>query len=322
MRILITGGAGYIGSHVAESFVQQGYSDVFIIDNLSTGDKRNVVDAQLIEADIRDVERVKKILQEHKINAICHLAAATVISESIKNPLFYYDNNLIGTWHLLKAAVSSEVDYFIYSSSAAIYAPSDIPISETAACAPQHPYGHSKWMGEQLLQDVSHAGLLETAILRYFNVAGASPSGRIGQRGPATHLIKNALRTALDQQPSLPIYGTDYPTPDGTCIRDFIHVSDLAMAHVKALEYIDKNSQSLTLNCGYGKGYSVREVVSAVERLIGRPLPTTDHPRRTGDLPSVIADNRAIINTLDWEPQYTDLDKMIETAYAFEQKIL
>lgn len=236
-------------------------------------------------------------------------------------PLDYYQNNVQGTLHLLQAALAHNVEHFIYSSTAAIYAPSVTPLAETAPCAPTHPYGHSKLMGEQMVRDIAKAYPMHTAILRYFNVAGASPCGRIGQRRPGTHLIKNAVRTALALQPTLPIYGSDYPTPDGTCIRDFIHVSDIAMAHVKALQYLTQHQKSLLLNCGYGKGYSVSEVVRALERVIARPLPTVHVNRRPGDLPCVIADNQAIQNTLDWKPQYQDLDQIVYTAYAFEQSL-
>lgn len=319
MRILITGGAGYIGSHVIQAFLAQGYRELIVVDNLSTGDRRNVIDATLITADIRDPIAMEHLFQTQNIHAICHLAAATVIQESLKNPLHYYDNNVTGTLQLLKAACAHGVSHFIYSSTAAIYAPCTLPVKESAMIAPTHPYGHSKWMGEQIVHDVARAYPINTALLRYFNVAGASPCGRIGQRGPATHLIKNAVRTALQLQPSLPIYGTDYPTPDGTCIRDFIHVSDLAMAHVQTLEYLEKNNGSVTLNCGYGKGYSVLEVINALEKVIDRPLPTVQLDRRPGDLPIVIADNTALQSTLPWKPQYPDLYTLVKSAYDFEQ---
>lgn len=318
MRILITGGAGYIGSHVTQALQQAGFSDLWVLDNLSTGHRENVIDAPLVVDDIRNTDAVSALLKQHCIEAICHLAASTIIEASIADPIGYYDNNANGTLSLLKACQQNNISHFLYSSTAAIYAPSTIPLVETAHCAPSHPYGTSKWVGEQMVLDAAKASGFNAAILRYFNVAGASPCGRIGQRGIATHLIKNVVRTALNLQPCLPIYGTDYDTPDGTCIRDFIHVCDLATAHVSALQHLSTKPGNITLNCGYGKGYSVQEVVAAMERVSGKVLPTQALARRSGDLESVIADTSALLSTLNWQPSYADITRIVQTAYDFE----
>lgn len=319
MGVLITGGAGYIGSHVTTAFMTAGFEKVVVLDNLSTGDKQNVIQAPLIIGDIRDTDFVQRLLIQHKIDTVCHLAASTVIPESIQNPSDYYDNNVTGTLNLLKACHQVGVKHFIFSSTAAVYAPSEQPVNEQSLCAPGNPYGHSKWMGEQIVRDFAQAFSMNAIILRYFNVAGASPCGKLGQRGVATHLIKNVVRTALNLQDTLPVFGTNYDTPDGTCIRDFVHVCDIANAHVAAFKYLQQHTGHFTFNCGYGKGYSVKSVIDAMERIVGKRLAIENRPRRAGDLRSVIADNRAILQTLDWQPTYDNLDKIVETAYAFER---
>lgn len=321
-HVLVTGGAGYIGSHVVKSLTEQG-AKVTILDNLSTGFKENILAGQFIQGDIGDQELISRILREEKIETVMHFAALTVIPESIQQPLKYYENNVMGTLNLLKACVAQGVQNFIFSSTAAVYAVSDCSqINEQSPTLPSTPYGYSKLISEQMIKDVAASHSLRYAILRYFNVAGACPSGKIGQRTKnATHLIKVAVETACGLHCALPIYGEDYPTPDGTCIRDFIHVSDLADAHIKAAHYLKKEGKSLILNCGYGKGFSVKEVIDALEKVNQQPLPVQITQAREGDLPRVVADNQLIQRLLEWRPQYDDLHFIIKTALEFEKTL-
>lgn len=323
-NILITGGAGYIGSHVVKALLDKHTTRITVIDNLSTGFADSIPSTvKFIHGDIQNSTLLSKIISSEKIKTVIHLAASTVIPESIEHPVKYYQNNTVGTLHLLKSCLENQVENFIYSSTAAVYGKSNEKIKEDSSTLPTNPYGHSKLMSEQLLKDASISSRLKFVILRYFNVAGASPDGLIGQRTPnATHLIKVAVQTACGLHKNLPIYGTDYPTVDGTCIRDFIHVSDLANAHLDAIQYLQEDGRSVTLNCGYGHGFSVKEVVQAVEALTQRKLTTIKAMPRKGDLAQVIADNSNIKQLLKWQPQYDDLSFIVKTAYEWEKKLL
>lgn len=322
-NILVTGGAGYIGSHVLKVLAKQQIGNLVVLDNLSTGNEKFVTNAKLVKGDIRDEKLVLDILKSEKIDAVMHLAAKTSVPESLSQPELYYNVNTYGTLILLEACKKAHVTQFIFSSTAAVYGlPKDKLVLENAPTTPINPYGHSKLMSEQMIQDASSAHGLRYINLRYFNVAGADPEGMLGQTGKkAEHLIKVALETACGKRKNLPIFGNDYPTKDGTCIRDFIHVNDIAQAHVDALSHLQKDGRSMMLNCGYGQGYSVKEVIETVETIVGRPLATTNAPRREGDSPCVVADNEKIKKTLQWKPQFNDLAFIIKTALDWEKKI-
>lgn len=318
-KILITGGAGYIGSHLVKALVDS--EQVVVLDNLETGFIEAVSpSAKFIQGDIKDKALLHQIMQEENIETVIHLAASTLIPESLQNPGKYFENNAFGTLNLLQACAKHQVKYFIFSSTAAVYAPSTEKLKEDSPTLPQNAYGQSKLMAEQMIQAFSKAFGLQHIILRYFNVAGASSCGELGQRNKhAEHLITVAVQTACGLRENLPIFGNDYPTKDGTCIRDFIHVSDLAKAHIEALHYLEKGGKSTTLNCGYGQGYSVKEVVAALETILGKRLPVTFAKRRGGDLPEVIADAQAISKILDWKPQFNSLSTIIESALKWEK---
>lgn len=319
--ILVTGGAGYVGSHVVKALVAQ-QRRVVVVDNLSTGHLENIPNVPFFKAHIQDKVHLNHIIQTENVTAVMHFAASTILPESIKRPLDYYHNNTFGTLNLLEVCLANEIKHFIFSSTAAVYAPCADNIAENAPLAPTNPYGYSKLMSEQIVKDLAKTGALQYVILRYFNVAGADMTGDIGQRTlNATHLLKVAVEVACGIKPSLPIYGTDYPTKDGTCIRDFIHVDDLANAHIQALTYLENKGDSITLNCGYGKGYSVKEVIKALETVCEGNLPTTLEARREGDIPRVVADNTQILQTLDWKPQYDDITMMVKSAYEWEKKL-
>ncbi|MBN9288757.1 MAG: UDP-glucose 4-epimerase GalE [Gammaproteobacteria bacterium] len=322
--ILITGGAGYIGNHVVKALLEGHATRLIVLDNLTSGFADSLPkNVEFIQGDILDETLVSNILKTNQVNTVIHLAARTIIPESLQNPLKYYQNNTVGTLNLLTACLKHQVEYFLYSSTAAVYGKqTQGKIDETATTSPSNPYGHSKLMSEQIIQDTAFSSKLKYAILRYFNVAGAAPDLSIGQRTKeATHLVKVAVQTACGLQKSLPLFGTDYPTPDGTCIRDFIHVSDLANAHVKALHYLQEGGEPTILNCGYGHGYSVKEIVKAVEKITQATLPTTQAPRREGDIAEVIADNSKIKTLLQWQPQYDDIDFIVKTAYEWEKTL-
>lgn len=321
--ILVTGGAGYIGSHVVKTLIDANAKNVVVLDNLSTGFRDALTTSKFIQGDIRDIPLLLNILETEKINTVIHLAASTIISESLENPCKYYQNNTVGTLNLLEACIQKKIKYFIYSSTAAVYGKvNNQNIHELDPTVPLNPYGHSKLMSEQILQDVARRHRLQYIILRYFNVAGADPSGKIGQRTPnATHLIKVAAQTACGLRTELPIYGTQYPTPDGTCIRDYIHVSDLAIAHMQALLYLQEGGESATINCGYGHGFSVKEVIRAVETIHGQTLPVCFSPEREGDLPRVVADNAKMKKILHWKPQFASLDLIVKTALDWEKQL-
>ncbi len=319
--ILVTGGAGYVGSHVVKALTAQ-HRRVVVVDNLSTGHLENIRGIPFVNANVQDKETLANIIQTENVSAVMHFAASTVISESILHPLDYYQNNTVGTLNVLQVCLSEKIKHFIFSSTAAVYGPSNQNITENSPLVPTNPYGYSKIMSEQIVNDLVKTGALSAVILRYFNVAGADMAGEIGQRTDnATHLLKVAVEVACGLKQSLPIYGNDYATKDGTCIRDFIHVDDLASAHIQALHYLENNGASITLNCGYGKGYSVKDVISALEAICQRQLPTTIEPRRQGDIANVVADNTLIKQTLDWQPQYDDITTMVKSAYELQKKL-
>jgi UDP-glucose 4-epimerase len=322
VTILITGGAGFIGGHTVLAFLDRGEIPI-VLDDLSTGSRGAVPQAvPFFAGDVGDTELVLKLIQKCKIDAILHFAAKIVVPESVADPLGYYLENTIKTHALLDAAVRGDVKHFVFSSSAAIYGnPISTPVSEEANPAPLSPYGRSKLMSEHMLMDACAAYNLRYAILRYFNVAGADPDGRHGQSTPgATHLIKVALETAVGRRPYMNIYGNDYSTPDGTCVRDYIHVSDLARAHVAALDHLRGGGASRTLNCGYGRGYSVREVVDTVKAVTGVDFETRQAPRREGDPVSIVANSDQLMS-LGWKPELDDLSKMIEHAHDWEKTL-
>ncbi len=324
MSVLVTGGAGYIGSHMVYALTDRG-EDVVVLDNLSTGfDWAVSPRARLIEGDIGDMELVGRIIGEHKIDAIINFAGSIIVPESVENPLKYYHNNTANTRNLIEAAVKGDVPHFIFSSTAAVYGiPEKNPAFEDARLAPINPYGRSKLMTEWMLEDVSNAHPLNYVALRYFNVAGADPKGRTGQSTPeATHLIKVAAQTALGQRDKMYVFGTDYDTPDGTCIRDYIHVTDLIEAHVNALDYLRSGNDSAVFNCGYGRGFSVLEVIEAVKRAAGHDFPVEMTGRRAGDPPALVAGADKVRETLGWRPAHDDLDEIVASAYAWERHLI
>ncbi len=320
MKVFITGGAGYIGSHVVKALGEKGY-EILVYDNLSTGHKEAVLYGKLVKGDLADKEFLKKTLQEFKPDAVMHFAASIEVAESVKNPLKYYRNNTANTFNLLEAMQELGINKFIFSSTAAVYGnPEKIPVKENAPINPINPYGQSKAFVEKILKDLSEANKdFNYVSLRYFNVAGADPEGRIGQSYQnATHLITRALKTAKGEYEKLYIFGTDYPTPDGTCIRDFIHVDDLADAHILALEYLNQGGKSDIFNCGYGHGYSVKEVVETAKKVTGIDFPVEETGRREGDPAVLVADSTKLKETLGWKPRYDNLEFIIKTAWNWE----
>ena len=323
MNILVTGGAGYIGSHVVKLLGESGEHSITILDNLSTGRKEAILYGKLVEMDLGEYDKVEQLFQSNHFDAVIHFAAFIVVPESVEKPIKYYKNNTINTTHLIDTASRNAVKYFVFSSTAAVYGEPDVSVvDELLPLMPINPYGWSKLMSEQVLRDTCFATGMKHVILRYFNVAGADPDGKIGQNFPgATHLIKVASQTALGMRKEIAIFGTDFDTPDGTGVRDYIHVTDLASAHLAALSFLDKNGSSQTLNCGYGRGFSVREVLKEVEKVHGRPFAIVETERRAGDPASLIADNTKILKTLDWTPQYDDLTTICKTAYEWEKNL-
>jgi len=322
--VLVTGGAGYIGSHAVLALLDAGWP-VTVIDNLVTGFEWAVpTGAVFVKGDIGDHELVGRLIADHSIRAIMHFAGSVVVPESVENPLKYYDNNTAKSRALIESAVAGGVAHFIFSSTAATYGtPDSTPVAEDAPTRPINPYGWSKLMTERMLADVSAAHPINHAALRYFNVAGADPQGRSGQStAGATHLIKVAVEAALGRRSHLSIYGTDYATPDGTGVRDYIHVSDLAAAHVDALEaLIADPATSHVMNCGYGRGFSVLEVLDAVDRAAGTRIERRFESRRAGDPDALTADNRRILATLPWRPRRDDLDAIVGDALAWERTL-
>jgi UDP-glucose 4-epimerase len=320
MAILVTGGAGYIGSHVVHALAARG-DDVVVLDDLSTGSRVLVPGGvPVVVGSTGDRELVQKILRSYDVDAIIHFAASIVVPDSIRDPLGYYRNNTLNTFTLIEAAVASEVRRIIFSSTAAVYGNAERAlVSEDHPTAPVSPYGSSKLMSEIMLRDAALAYGLRYVALRYFNVAGADPQGRTGQSmAGATHLIKVACEAALGKRGKLVVFGTDYPTPDGTALRDYIHVSDLAVAHLAALEYLSGGGDSCALNCGYGRGASVLEVIGAVKRVSGVNFDVELGPRRDGDPAALIADPSRLRATLSWTPQFQDLDTIVGHALAWE----
>lgn len=321
--ILVTGGAGYIGSHVVRQLSDAG-ERVVVLDNLSTGFKESALGANLIVGDTGDRELVARILKEHEIDSVMHFAAHTIVPESVENPLKYYGNNTCNSRTLLQCCQEASVKHFIFSSTAAVYGiPENGAASEDTPTSPINPYGLSKLMTEWMLRDLGAASSLRYAALRYFNVAGSDPEGRIGQSTPnATLLIKVACEAAVGKRPGVSIFGTDYPTSDGTGVRDYIHVEDLADAHLKALTYLRKGGDSVTLNCGYGHGFSVREVLSMVENIAQTKLNITEQPRRAGDPAALIAVADKIRSKFGWEPKFDDLAEIVRSSLNWERKLL
>lgn len=322
MKIFITGGAGYIGSHCVKALGRAGH-DILVYDNLSTGHEWAVLYGKLVKGDLADTQLLNSTLQNFLPDAVIHFAADIQVEESTREPLLYYRNNVVNSINLLDAMLKNNVHYLIYSSTAAVYGmPDKMPVDETAPINPINPYGATKAMMERILADTAKATELKYIALRYFNIAGADIEGELGQAyKETTHLITRAIKTALGQSPQLAIYGTDYPTDDGTCIRDYIHVNDLAEAHVRALDYLLKTNKSDFMNCGYGHGFSVKEIIEKVKNVSGVDFKTIGTERRPGDAPAVIASNQKIKELISWEPKYDNLDIMIKTAWEWEKKL-
>jgi UDP-glucose 4-epimerase len=324
MTVLVTGGAGYIGSHAVHDLVDAG-ERVVVLDNLSTGFAWALPKPmQPVVGDVGDAGLVASLIAAHRIDAIMHFAGSIVVPESVADPLGYYRNNTSNSRTLIEAAVKGGVKHFIFSSTAAVYGnPARVPIGEDDPTVPQSPYGSSKLMTEIMLRDTARAHGLRHVVLRYFNVAGADPKGRTGlSSAGATHLLKVGVEAALGRRPRIEVYGTDYPTPDGTCVRDFIHVTDLARAHRAALAYLRSGGDSATLNCGYGHGYSVREVLDAVRRGVGHEFPVTFGARRPGDVVISVAAADRIRTLLRWTPELDDLDTIVRHALAWERHLM
>lgn len=323
MAVLVTGGAGYIGSHMVWNLIDAG-EDVVVLDRLSTGFAWAVApEAKLVVGDVGDRPLVREVIRENGVDAIIHFAGSIIVPESIADPLAYYENNTCRSRNLIEVAITENVRNFIFSSTAAVYGESGgQPIAEEFKLSPATPYGQSKLMVEQMLRDVAGAHDFRFTALRYFNVAGADPAGRTGQSTPGTtHLIKAACEAATGERRALTVFGSDYPTPDGTCVRDFIHVTDLVTAHAQALVRLRAGGKSLIANCGYGHGYSVLEVIDAVRRASGADLDVMMGARRPGDLPAVIADSSLARRELDWTPQFDDLDVIVAHALNWSKRL-
>jgi UDP-glucose 4-epimerase len=324
MTVLVTGGAGYIGSHMVYELADAG-ERVVVLDNLSTGfDWAVAKGVPLVVGETGDQALVARIIHEHSVDAIIHFAASIVVPDSVRDPLGYYRNNTMNSRALIECAVKGGVRHFIFSSTAAVYGnPTEIPVQEDSATLPISPYGWSKLMTEIMLRDAGSAYGLQHVILRYFNVAGADPQGRTGQSTKAaTHLIKVAVETALGLRPKLDVFGKDYPTPDGTCIRDYIHVSDLVQAHADALRYLRSGAPPLTLNCGYGHGFSVLDVIEAVKRVSGVDFKVDMAPRRPGDPAQIVAQSERVRSKLGWRPRHDDLSTIVRDALNWERELM
>ena len=320
--ILVTGGAGYIGSHTVRQLGERG-ERVVTLDNLSKGFRDSVLFGDFVEGDTADKALVSKLLRDYKVDTVIHFAAHTIVPESVADPLKYYRNNTCASRNLLECCVEAGVKHFVFSSTAAVYGiPESEQCWEDTPTQPINPYGMSKLMTEHMLRDLGAASDLRSVILRYFNVAGSDPEGRIGQSTPgATLLMKVAAEQAVGKRDALYIFGTDYPTPDGTGVRDYIHVDDLADAHLKAIDYLRTGGESQILNCGYGHGYSVREVLDTVQKVNGAPLNIIEQERRAGDPPALIAGAKKVREVLGWEPRYDDLEEIARSSLNWERKL-
>lgn len=319
--VLVTGGAGYIGSHVVKALGEKGFQ-VIILDNLSTGHRDSVLAGELIESDLADTALLDRVFEQYRPDAVMHFAAFIEVGESVRDPLKYYRNNTANTINLLSAMERHGVENFIFSSTAAVYGiPENVPIRETQPVRPINPYGQAKLFVEKVLEDASGTGRLRYVSLRYFNAAGADAGGRIGERHiPESHLIPLTLKAAKGKRKSVTVFGTDYPTPDGTCIRDYVHVTDLADAHLLALDHLQRQGGSAAFNCGYGHGYSVREVIDAARRVTAIDILVETASRRPGDPPALVADSRALRQKLGWAPRHDDLEYIVRTAWEWEKK--
>lgn len=324
MQILVTGGAGYIGSHMVLALQESGYSPI-VLDNLCTGFRDSIAPSvPFFEGNVNDTALVKSIIEKHNIRAIIHFAASVVVPESVTNPLKYYNNNTMSTCRIIETAVQCGIKSFIFSSTAAVYGtPAHNPVDEHASLMPESPYGTSKMMSEMILKDVCAASSMKYGILRYFNVAGADPQLRVGQRTKnATHLLKVASEAATGQRHYIDVYGTDYDTPDGTGVRDYIHVSDLVGAHLVVLKQLEKHGKSLTVNCGYGQGFSVLDVIKTVQHVSKNSTFDVRHcPRREGDMAQIIACADKL-KSLGWKYKYNDLEEIAKTAVEWERRVL
>lgn len=323
-RVVVTGGAGYIGSHVVLALGEAGY-DVLTYDNLSTGNRDAILSGELVVGDLADRKLLARTLTEFKPAAVLHFAASIEVGESVADPLKYYRNNSVNALNLLEALQSAGIGQMIFSSTAAVYGnPTQLPVTESAPLRPINPYGASKMMTERFLADLAQANAdFRYVALRYFNVAGADPEARLGQDyANPTHLITRALKTALGIFPELQVFGTDYPTPDGTCIRDYIHVADLAQAHLDALNYLTAGHSSQIFNCGYGSGFSVNDVIAMARKVTGIDFPVVETDRREGDPADLIAGCEKIRKELGWQPRFNDLEVILRTAWEWEKKLI
>jgi UDP-glucose 4-epimerase len=323
MSILISGGAGYIGSHMVLAALARG-DEVVVLDNLSSGNRSLVAEgAHFHQGDVGDQKLLRRLFEQYTVTAVIHFAGSLIVPESVSKPLAYYANNTVASRNLIEACVQGGVKQFIFSSTAAVYGiPKHNPVTETTETMPINPYGRSKLMTEWMLEDAARAHDLRYVALRYFNVAGGDPAGRTGQSTPnATHLIKRACQAALGRLPVLDIFGTDFPTRDGTGVRDYIHVSDLVGAHALALDHLEQGGTSAVLNCGYGHGFSVREVIETVSKVTGQKIATREAPRRAGDPAELVADSSRLQSQLRWSPAHDDLEEIVSTAYAWERRL-
>jgi UDP-glucose 4-epimerase len=321
MKVLVTGGAGYIGSHMVKALLRHG-AEVVVYDNLSSGHREAVGQASLVEGDISDRARLDETLSRHRVEAVMHFASLIQVGESVQQPAKYYRTNLVGTLNVLDAMRAADVKRFIFSSTAAIFGePTYTPIDEKHPANPINPYGFSKWAVERVLADLDRADGFRSIALRYFNAAGADAEGELGERHePETHLIPLVLQAASGRRPTVTVFGTDYPTPDGTCVRDYIHVDDLCAAHLLALERLLRDDASGAYNLGNNQGFSVRQILDTAERVTGKPIPTTIGPRRAGDPAVLVADSKKAMAELGWRPKYQELATIVRHAWAWEQK--
>lgn len=323
MKVLVTGGAGYIGSHMVKALLGSG-ANVVVLDNLSNGHREAIIGGEFVEADITRADELTAVFERHRFDAVLHFASLIQVGESVERPADYYRVNLSGSLNLLAAMRAAGVNRFIFSSSAAIFGePKYTPLDETHPAVPVNPYGFSKLAVERMLADFDRAYGLRSVSLRYFNAAGADPEGQLGERhSPETHLIPLVLQAASGRRAAITIFGTDYPTPDGTCVRDYIHVDDLCQAHVRALERLLDGGMSAAYNLGNGNGFSVRQIIATAEQVTGRAVPVQYGPRRAGDPSVLVADSKRAVAELGWRPKYQDLATIVRHAWAWEQKLM